>query len=132
MGPNIRRSYQLRDKFRRVTCPLQQCGSPHYKLSGKWYCSYLEFIECYDHAMLPVDEVQIELLRMSDIGLGTTLYTKKQLNELAGFQESQGTRRAELAYNGGLLWGPRHSCWNEFYSHTVPNIFLRFRDKQLM
>jgi hypothetical protein len=62
--------------------------------------------------MLPVDEVQIELLRMSDIGLGKTLYT------LAVFQESQGTRRAELAYNGGLLWGPRHSCWNEFYSHV--------------
>jgi hypothetical protein len=77
--------------------------------------------------MLPVDEVQIELLRMSDIGLGkTSLYTKKQLNELAVFQESQGTRRAELAYNGGLLWGPRHNRWNEFYSHVKLQWPLRF------
>jgi hypothetical protein len=35
-----------------------------YKLGGKWYCSYLELRECPDPAMLPVDEVQIETLRM--------------------------------------------------------------------
>jgi hypothetical protein len=52
--------------------------TPHrYKLDGKWYCSYLELRECYGPAMLPVDEVQIEGLRMCDIGLGKSIYTKK-------------------------------------------------------
>jgi hypothetical protein len=35
--------------------------------------------------MLPVEEVQIESLRMSDIGLGKSIYTKKQLDEFAVF-----------------------------------------------
>jgi hypothetical protein len=72
--------------------------SPRYKLgSGKWYCSYPELRECHYPAMLPVDGVQIETLRMNDIGLAKSIYTKKQLEELAAFQESLGTRRAYLA-----------------------------------
>jgi hypothetical protein len=56
--------------------------------------------------MLPVDEVQNETLRMNDLGLGKTIYTKKQLDEFAAFQDRWGTRSAylaetvELAYNG--------------------------------
>jgi hypothetical protein len=59
--------------------------------------------------MLPVGEVQKETLRMNDLGLGKSIYTKKQLDEFAAFQDSRGTRRAylsemaELAYIG----------WNE-------------------
>jgi hypothetical protein len=49
--------------------------------------------------MLPVDEVQIELIRMSNIGLGKSLYIKKQLNKLAVFHDSQGIQKVELAYN---------------------------------
>jgi hypothetical protein len=43
---------------------------------------------------------------MIDMGLGESIYKKKQLKEFAVFQFSQGTRRAyfaetaELAYNG--------------------------------
>jgi hypothetical protein len=56
--------------------------------------------------MLPVDEVQIESLRMSDIGLHKSIYSKKQHDEFTAFQDSQGMRRpylvetARLAYNG--------------------------------
>jgi hypothetical protein len=56
--------------------------------------------------MLPVDEVKIEGLCMNDIGLSKIIYRKKQLDEFATFQDSQGTRRpypaetAELAYIG--------------------------------
>jgi hypothetical protein len=65
---------------------------PRYKVGGKWYCSYPELSECHDPAMLPENEVRIEGLRMNDIGLGKSIYTKKQLDEFAAFQDSQGTR----------------------------------------
>jgi hypothetical protein len=41
--------------------------------------------------MLPVQEVQIESLRMSNIDLGRSIPTKKQLDEVTAFQDSQGT-----------------------------------------
>jgi hypothetical protein len=47
---------------------------PRYKMEGKWYCSYPELRECHDPAMLPVDEVRIEGLKMNDIGLGKSIY----------------------------------------------------------
>jgi hypothetical protein len=34
---------------------------------------------------------------MNDIGLGKSIYTKKQLDEFAAFQDSQGNRRAYFA-----------------------------------
>ncbi len=46
--------------------------------------------------MLPVDNVQIESLPMSDIGLGKSIYAKKQLEELANFQDTDGC--------GGYTW----------------------------
>jgi hypothetical protein len=61
---------------------------PRYKLGGKWYCSYPELRESHDPAMLPVDEVQIESLRMNDLGLGKSMYTKKQSDKFAPFQDS--------------------------------------------
>ncbi len=76
---------------------------PRYKVGSKWYCSYLELKECQDPAMLPVDEVKIDPVETSDIGLGKSIYTKEQLDEFACFQDSQGTRMAclaELAYTG--------------------------------
>ncbi len=61
---------------------------PRYKIGGKWYCSYSEPRECHDPAMLPVDEVKIEPVNMNDIGLGKSIYMKKQLDEFAAFQDS--------------------------------------------
>jgi hypothetical protein len=56
--------------------------------------------------MLPVDEVRIEGLKMNNINLGKSIYTKMQLDEFATFQDSQGMKRvylsetAKLAYMG--------------------------------
>jgi hypothetical protein len=47
--------------------------------------------------MLPMDEVRIDPVKVSDIGLGKSIYTQKQLDEFARFQDSQGTRKAETA-----------------------------------
>jgi hypothetical protein len=79
---------------------------PRYTVGGKWYCSYPDLRECHDHAMLPVDEVKIDPVTVNNIELGKSIYTKEQLEELATFQDSQGTRKAylvetaELAYMG--------------------------------
>ncbi len=56
--------------------------------------------------MLPVDEVQIHPVKINNISLGKSIYTKEQLEEFARFQDSQGTRKAylvetaEMAYTG--------------------------------
>jgi hypothetical protein len=56
--------------------------------------------------MLPVDEVRIDPIKINNIGLGKSIYTKEQLEEFARFQDSQGTRKAylvetaEMAYTG--------------------------------
>jgi hypothetical protein len=69
---------------------------PRYKVGGKWYCSYSVLKECHDPAMLPVDEVRIDPVKIN-IGLGKSIYTREQLEEFARFQDSQGTRKAYLA-----------------------------------
>jgi hypothetical protein len=46
---------------------------PRYKVGGKWYCSYPELKECHDPEMLPVDEVRIDPVQVSDIGLGKSI-----------------------------------------------------------
>jgi hypothetical protein len=53
-------------------------------------------------------EVRIEGLRMNDIRLGKSIYTKKQLDEFAAFQDSQGTRRAYLAETAELAYMGRN------------------------
>jgi hypothetical protein len=54
--------------------------------------------------MLPVDEVKIDPVEMSEIGLGKSIYTKEQLDEFARFQDSQGTRKAYLAETAELAY----------------------------
>ncbi len=81
---------------------------PRYKVGSKWYCSYPELRECHDPAMLPVDEVKIEPVDMNDIGLGKSIYTKKQLNEFAAFQDFQGTWKACLAETAELAYMGRN------------------------
>jgi hypothetical protein len=41
---------------------------------------------------------------MNDINLSKSIYTKKQLDEFATFQDSQGTRRAYLAKTAELAY----------------------------
>ncbi len=41
---------------------------------------------------------------MNDISLGKSTYTKKQLDEFAAFQDSQGTRKAYLAKTAELAY----------------------------
>ena len=80
---------------------------PRYQLGGKWDCSYPEIRECHDPAMLPVEEVKIEDVRLTSLGLGKSIYTRGQLEEFAIFQDSQGTRRAYLAETAELAYGGR-------------------------
>jgi hypothetical protein len=63
-------------------------------VGGKWYCSYPVLKECHDPAMLPVDKVRIDPVKINNIGFGKSIYTKEQLEEFACFQDSQGTRKA--------------------------------------
>jgi hypothetical protein len=55
-----------------------------------------------------VDEVKIEPVDMNDIGLGKSIYTKKQLVEFAAFQDSQGTQKAYLAETAELAYMGRN------------------------
>jgi hypothetical protein len=57
--------------------------------------------------MLPVGEVKIDPVEISDVGLGKSLYTKAQLDEFARFQDSQGTRKAYLAETAELAYVSR-------------------------
>jgi hypothetical protein len=94
------------------TCDSQRDGPihcndvapPRYKVGGKWYCSYPELKECHDPEMLPVDEVRIDPVKVNDIGLGKSIYTKEQLEEFARFQDSQGTRKAYLVETAEMAY----------------------------
>jgi hypothetical protein len=55
--------------------------------------------------------VKTESIRMSDISLGKSIYTKKKLEELAPLQESQSTRKAYLAETAELAYGGRDDNW---------------------
>jgi hypothetical protein len=63
-----------------------------------------ELKECHDPEMLPVDEVRIDPVQVSDIGLGKSIYTQAQLDEFARFQDSQGTRKAYLAETAEMAY----------------------------
>ncbi len=99
-----------------ISYVIKSAGSPihcndvaptRYKVGGKWYCSYPELKECHDPEMLPVDEVRIDPVKVNDIGLGKSIYTKEQLEEFARFQDSQGTRKAYLAETAEMAYtGP--------------------------
>ncbi len=81
---------------------------PRYKVGGKWYCSYPVLKECHDPAMLPVDEVRIDPVKINNIDLGKSIYTKEQLEEFARFQDSQGTRKAYLAETAEMAYTGRN------------------------
>jgi hypothetical protein len=54
--------------------------------------------------MLPVNEVKIDPVEVSDIGLGKSIYTKEQLDEFARFQDNQGMRKAYLAETAEMAY----------------------------
>jgi hypothetical protein len=92
-------------------------------LGGKLYCSYSETREYHDIAMLPVDDVQIETIQMSDIGLGESIFTNNQLEEFANFQDSQGTRKAYLAETAELAKSGRDK--NVIFGCEITNVIKK-------
>jgi hypothetical protein len=88
-------SYVIKSAGSPVHC--NDIAPPRYKVGGKWYCSYPELRGCHDPAMLSVDELKIDPVIRNNIGLGKSIYTKKQLEEFAAFQDSQETQKAYLA-----------------------------------
>jgi hypothetical protein len=92
-----------------VPSALQRYCAPRYKVGGKWYRSYPELRECHDPAMLPVDEVKIDPVTINNIGLGKSIYTKKQLEEFTTFQDFQWTRKAYLAETVELAYMGRNN-----------------------
>jgi hypothetical protein len=100
-----------------ISYVIKSAGSPihcndvaplRYKVGGKWYCSYPELKECHDPEMLPVDEVRIDPVKVNDIGLEKSIYTKKQLEEFDWFQNSQETRKAYLAETAEMAYTGRN------------------------
>jgi hypothetical protein len=98
-------SYVIKSAGASIHC--NDVAPPRYKVGGKWYCSYPQLKECHDPAMLPVDEVRIDPVEVNNIGLGKSIYTRKQLDEFARFQDSQGTRMAYLAETAELAYRGR-------------------------
>jgi hypothetical protein len=94
-------SYVIKSTGSPIHC--NDVAPPRYKVGGKWYCSYPELKECHDLEMLPVDEVRIDPVQVSDIGLGKSIYTE-QLDEFARFEDSQGTRKAYLAETAEMAY----------------------------
>jgi hypothetical protein len=66
-----------------------------------------ELRDCPNPATLPVDNASIESVQMSEIGLGKSIDTKKQLEEFATFQDNQDTRKAYLAETVELAYCSR-------------------------
>jgi hypothetical protein len=91
-------------KTARLPVHCNDIAPPCYKVEGKRYCSYPELRECHDPAMLSMDKVTIVSVKMNYIGLGKSIYTKKQLDKFAVFQDSQGTRKAYLAETAELAY----------------------------
>jgi hypothetical protein len=98
-------SYVIKSAGSPIHC--NDVAPPRYKVGGKWYCIYPELKECNDPVMLPVDEVRIDPVKVNNIGLGKSIYTKEQLEEFARFQDSQGTRKAYLAETAELAYTGR-------------------------
>jgi hypothetical protein len=95
-------SYVIKSAGSPIRC--DDVAPPRYKVRGKWYCSYPVLKECHDPAMLPVDEVRIDPVKINNIDLGKSIYTKEQLEEFARFQDSQGTRKAYLAETAEMAY----------------------------
>ncbi len=68
----------------------------------------LQLKECHNPEMLPVNEVRIDPVKVNDIGLGKSIYTKEQLEESARFHDSQETRKAYLAETAELAYTSRN------------------------
>jgi hypothetical protein len=99
-------SYVIKSAGSPIHC--NEVAPPRYKVGGKWYCSYPELKEYHDPEMLPVNEVHIDPVKVNDIGLGKSIYTKDQLEEFARLQDSQRTRKAYLAETAEMAYTGRN------------------------
>jgi hypothetical protein len=99
-------SYVIKSAGSPIHC--NNVAPPRYKVGGKWYCSYPVLMECHDPAMLPVDEVRIDPVKINNISLRKSIYTKEQLEEFACFQDSQGTRKTYLAETAAMAYTGRN------------------------
>ncbi len=99
-------SYVIKSAGSPIHC--NYVAPPRYKVSGKWYCRYPELKECHDPEMVPVNKVRIDPVKVNDIVLGKSIYTKEQLEEFARFQDSQGTRKAYLAETAEMAFTGRN------------------------
>jgi hypothetical protein len=70
---------------------------PRWKLSGRWYCAFLQITDCAEPGQIPTKPVMIDETEVMSLGLGKSIYSPEQIQEFVHFQESQGTRRAFLA-----------------------------------
>ncbi len=80
---------------------------PRWRLNGRWYCAFPEIRDCVEPGRIPMKPIAIDDIKVMNLGLGWSIYSPAQPEEFARFQESQGTRRAERAYNSraGGQWG---------------------------
>jgi hypothetical protein len=99
-------SYVIKSGGSRIHC--NDVAPPRYTVGGKWYCSYPVLKEYHDPEMLLVDDIRIDPVKVNDIGLGKSFYTKEQLEEFARFQDSQGTRKAYLAETAEMAYTSRN------------------------
>ncbi len=124
-------SYVIKSAGSPIHC--NDVAPPRYKVGSKWYCSYPELKECHDPVMLPVDEVRIDPVKVNDIGLGKSMYTKEQLEEFAQFQDSQRTRKAYLAETAELAYTGRNEKgeWGLALSSAAQGSLIDIRDGSL-
>ncbi len=78
--------------------------------------------DCAEPAQLPVDPVKITDVNVLDLGLGKSIYSKKQMEDFARFQDSQNTRREFLAETAELAYLGRSGGNGGLASRTSPGI----------
>jgi hypothetical protein len=64
---------------------------PRWRLNVRWYCAYPEIWDCSKPGRIPIKPVKIDDVGVMNLGLGRSIYSPEQLEELMRFQESQGT-----------------------------------------
>ncbi len=80
---------------------------PRWRLSGRLYSAFPEIRDCAEPGKIPMKPIAIDDIKVMNLGLGRSIYSPAQLEEIACFQESQGTRRAFLAESAERAYNSR-------------------------
>jgi hypothetical protein len=80
-----------------------------YEIQGKWYCSYPQLRECPEPEHIPITDVNIDDVDLATMGLGKSIYSQKQLEDFASFQEAANTREAYVAEQAEIAHGSMSS-----------------------